>query len=251
MKEPQINIYKDNLRVAEALAVFLAFWLSRQERAAIALSGGSTPTLLFRHLAERYRDRIDWSKVHFFWGDERCVSPENADSNYGTARDLLFQHLPIPEGNIHRIRGEAEPAEEALRYGEEIRRHVPISGTLPSFDMILLGMGTDGHTASIFPDQMELLKSDSICAVARHPETGQQRISLTGPVINNGRQIIFLVTGAGKAEKVEEVIEKKGDWKDYPAAHIAPERGGLFWFLDLAAAGRLPEVEEGGAIELI
>lgn len=236
MQDPHISIYKDNPQVAESFAVFLAFWLKQRNRVTIALSGGSTPTLLFRHLAEQYRDRIDWSKVHFFWGDERCVPPDDAESNYGTARELLLQYIAIPAGNIHRIRGEAEPAEEARRYEAEIREFVPNAGNLPAFDLVLLGMGSDGHTASIFPDQMELLEADSLCSVARHPETGQQRITLTGPVINNARQVAFLVTGAGKAEKVEEVIKKKGAWKDYPAAHIDPERGDLYWFLDAEAA---------------
>lgn len=239
MNQPDIHIHPDRQRVAAAFALFLAYWLKPRKRATIALSGGSTPRLLFRHLADQYRDRIDWTRVHFFWGDERCVPPGHAESNYGMTRDLLLQHIAIPEENVHRIRGEAEPKTEAKRYGEEIREHVAKTDGRPAFDLVLLGMGDDGHTASIFPDRMQLLTAEDPCAVAEHPESGQQRITLTGPVINNAGMITFLVTGAGKAERVEGILQKKGNWKSYPAAHIQPKRGALHWFLDEEAGAAL------------
>jgi len=241
MNQPDIHIHPDKQRVAEAFALFLAYWLKPRERATIALSGGSTPKLLFRHLADLYRDRIDWSKVHFFWGDERCVPPDHEESNYGMTRELLLQYIAIPEGNVHRIRGEADPGEEAQRYGEVIQEFVPKANGRPAFDLMILGMGDDGHTASIFPDQLELLKAEGPCAVASHPESGQQRITLTGPVINNAGLISFLVTGADKAPRIEEIFQKKGNWENYPAAHIQPERGELHWFLDEEAGGRREE----------
>ncbi|GJM35828.1 MAG: 6-phosphogluconolactonase [Saprospiraceae bacterium] len=235
-----LHIFEDNPGVAAAFAEWLAQWLERKDKATIALSGGSTPQLLFQVLSEQYSDRIDWSVVHFFWGDERCVSPDNPESNFGMTRDLLLKNIDIPQSNIHRVRGEANPQAEAPRYGEEIRRRVdPGAEGLPQFDLIILGMGSDGHTASIFPHQMELLTSSKICAIAIHPESGQHRISLTGPVINAAAQVAFLVTGESKQEKVSAILQKQGNYLDYPSAHIHPTSGALHWFLDRAAAAGL------------
>lgn len=234
----EINVYAGGEQVAEAFAVFLAWTLKWRDRTTIALSGGTTPRLLFQHLAGQYRDRIDWASVHFFWGDERCVPPEDKESNFGMARDLLFNGLDLPEANIHRIRGEDDPAVEAGRYAEEIAASVPFANGLPAFDIIMLGLGEDGHTASIFPDQMALLQATDYCAVARHPQSGQARITLTGPVINNARHVAFLVTGSSKAEVVREIITGEEQALRYPAMHIRPHTGNLYWFLDEPASAR-------------
>ncbi len=247
MPKPEINILRDQGQVADAFALFLALTIRQRPRTTIALSGGSTPQLLFRRLAEDYAGRIDWSGVHLFWGDERCVPPGHEDSNYGMTKRLLLDRVDIPAANVHRIRGEADPREEAHRYSAEIMERVPEEKGLPAFDIVLLGLGDDGHTASIFPDQLSLLAVEAVAVTARHPGTGQQRISLSGPVINNGRHIAFLVTGAGKAGRVREVLQHEGAWQGYPAAHVEARNGRLLWFIDRAAARGLPEAELPGS----
>jgi len=230
-----VNIAADKKGVARLFAQWLEEMARNSEKLTIALSGGSTPAVLFQLLAEQYKDKIDWTKLHFFWGDERCVPPDDEESNFKMANELLFEQVGVPIANIHRIKGEAPPAEEARRYAEEIKSVVSSENGLPVFDLIILGMGEDGHTASIFPNQMELLKETSWCAVAQHPESGQKRITLTGPVINNARQVAFLVTGASKAEKVKAVFSKEENSERYPAAHVRPEHGALHWFIDEAS----------------
>ena len=193
--------------------------------------------LLFRHWAEYYADRLDWSRIHLYWGDERCVPPDDPESNYGMTRELLLQQVAVPKGQVHRMRGEADPLAEAQRYGELLQRELPRQGEIPVFDLIILGMGDDGHTASIFPDQQELLRAPGPCAVAVHPESGQQRITLTGPVINQAARVAFLVTGENKKEKVNQVLRGGPDEQAWPAAAIRPVDGELHWFLDQAAYG--------------
>ncbi|MCB0560518.1 MAG: 6-phosphogluconolactonase [Lewinellaceae bacterium] len=235
----QIHIAETAEQVAEDFAHFFADWVKDKPMVTVALSGGSTPKVLFRLWANQYQDNIDWEKAHFFWGDERCVPPGDEESNFKMAHDLFLSKIGLPQENIHRIRGEANPEEEARRYAEDILRNVASRNGSPSFDMILLGMGDDGHTASIFPHQMELLSAEALCGVATHPVSGQQRITLTGKVLNNAREVAFLVTGQGKAQKVEEIIKGKEGSQRYPAAHIEPTHGALHWFTDQAAAAGL------------
>jgi 6-phosphogluconolactonase len=223
--------------VAKEFADFLADRVTGRHAFHIALSGGSTPMILFDLLANEYADRLPWGQLHFYWGDERCVPPSHDDSNFKMTEARLLSKVPIPKENIHRILGESDPEKEAARYAAEILKNVPINNLYPRFDMIILGMGPDGHTASIFPHQMELLDKVRICEVATHPESGQKRITLTGPVINNAECIAFLVTGGNKKAKVKEILDKTGNWKLYPAAHIQPTDGQLIWFLDAAAKG--------------
>ena len=223
--------------VAEAFAKDLAQRIAAADQLTIALSGGSTPKLLFDHMAAEYAD-IDWSKVHLYWGDERCVPPTDDDSNYKMTVTHLLSKIDMPEANVHRVLGENDPVQEAERYGKEIEDGLPSANGLPQFDLIILGMGADGHTASIFPHEMELLDSKEVCAVATHPESDQKRVSLTGPVINNAKAVTFLVTGASKAEKVVEIFNQSGDWKSYPASYIKPDSGELTWYLDKAANGQ-------------
>jgi 6-phosphogluconolactonase len=237
MPHPSWHIFPNSEAVAAAFAAFLAKTVRPDQPFHLALSGGSTPKLLFSHLAEHYAEKIPWEQVHFWWGDERCVPPEDAESNYRMTRERLFEPLCLHGPQIHRILGEAEPEAEASRYGAEIEAALPAENGQPVFDLIMLGMGEDGHTASIFPDQMDLLTAAATCAVATHPESGQQRVSLTGPVLNAARQVAFLVTGAGKAPKVTAIREGKPEREAWPAAHIDP-RGDLMWFLDAAAAGQ-------------
>jgi 6-phosphogluconolactonase len=202
----------------------------------VALSGGSTPELLFSIFGDHYSASVNWEDVHFFWGDERCVAADDPESNYGMVKRSFFDKIVIPELNIHRIIGENDPVKESVRYSEEISLFtMPLNG-LPRFDVVILGLGEDGHTASIFPGQEHLLESYDICDVAIHPVTGQKRITLTGRVLNNADQIIFMVTGAKKSAIAGEIINRGPLSLKYPAAHIVPSHGSMSWYMDGEAA---------------
>ena len=201
----------------------------------IALSGGNTPKIIFKILSSDYKNKIDWKKVKLFWGDERCVPPENEESNYGTAKVLLFDKVDIPTKNIFRIIGENNPAEEAKRYSKVIKENVETKNQLPSFDLFMLGLGQDGHTASLFPDQMNLLTSDNICETAVHPQSKQIRVTITGKVINNSKKIIFLVSGKNKAAIVKRIFNDDNS-KSLPAENIRANNGIINWYLDEDAA---------------
>lgn len=234
-----LRIAKSPEETARKFAEYLIDQHQKSDVLHVALSGGSTPKILFDLLATEFKMAIDWNRIHLYWGDERCVQPTDEESNFKMTQDRLLSKVAIPEANIHRVKGEANPEEEADRYGSEIEEHLDKRNGLPVFDIIILGMGSDGHTASIFPHEMELLQSESICAVANHPESGQKRVSLTGPVINTAKSVCFLVTGEGKKEKVREIIKEEDSASDYPAAHIKAKEGELIWFLDDAAAAEL------------
>jgi 6-phosphogluconolactonase len=239
MSDTIIKISKTPNETAHEFANFLADDIAQTEKLyTLALSGGSTPKLLFTILAEEYKDKIDWQKIHFFWGDDRMVAVSNPQSNYGEAKRILFEKIKIPRCNLHPIDGLIPPNIEADRYAEKINLIVPKRNGLPCFSMVLLGLGEDGHTASIFPNQMCLLSSDKICEPAWHPQTKQPRVTITGKTVNNAQKIAFLVTGAAKAEKISEIINTRGSYLTYPAAHIAPVHGKLFWYLD-KEAGKL------------
>ncbi len=208
--------------------------ISKKGEINIALSGGNTPKLLFEVLAKEYTDKIDWSKVNLFWADERCVPPDDKESNFGMTEKILLRNIPIPEENVHRIFAGGDPETEARRYSEDLERHIIIKNGFPEFDLILLGVGDDGHTASIFPNQMELLNSNDAYAVAVHPVSRQKRITLTGKAINNADRICFLVSGKGKKKVVGEILNREGEYMKYPAANI--KRGNTVWYLDSDAA---------------
>lgn len=235
--KPHLHIAATPEAVALEFANFLQEKASEKQQLHIALSGGSTPQLLFDLLAKDFRHSIDWERIHFYWGDERCVPPTHDDSNYKMTKEHLFDRVPVPADHIHRIEGERPPAEEAERYGAVVSKNVPQANQLPRFDMIILGLGTDGHTASIFPHQMELLTAPNVCAVATHPDSGQKRVTLTGPVINNAQQVAFLVTGSPKRDKVKAILHHTGGWEKYPGSFINNTPGELHWFLDEAAGG--------------
>ena len=232
----ELKIFKDKNEVAEKFCAYLENLITVREAIYIALSGGSTPKIVFDRLAQNY-SHLDWSNVHLFWGDERCVPPTHEDSNYKMTVDHLLSKIVIPKENIHRIKGEAPPAEEAETYGRLLERVLPKHNGIPQFDLVMLGMGSDGHTVSIFPNQIDLWSSEKWCEVADHPTNGQKRVTITGTVINHAREVAFLVTGAEKQEKVTEILQNKPNSKLYPAALVAPDYGRLSWFLDEAAAG--------------
>ena len=207
-------------------------------KACIALSGGNTPVPFFREIASamgepRYNDV--WSRVHFFWVDERCVPPEDTESNYGMVRRYLFEKAGFADERIHRIMGENNPDQETKRYAGELQRNVPFVRGLPSFDWILLGLGSDGHTASLFPDRMDLASSDKLMEHVRHPQSGQSRITMTPRLINNAGRISFLVTGASKRAILQALDVSTDHLPAFPAQMIRPLHGVLDWWMDREA----------------
>jgi len=238
----EIKIFSSTYDLAEKLAEELIVMINdsagKKKPLSVSLSGGTTPDLFFSLLGARFSKSAQWEYVHFFWGDERCVPADNPESNYGVTRKFFFEKIEIPSSNIHRIKGEEDPEEEAVRYSGEIMSNSRIKNGLPVFDMIILGLGVDGHTASIFPGNMKLLDSDNICEVTVHPVTLQKRITITGRVINNSDCVTFFVTGKEKAETVEKIVNKWPSAKSFPASYIVPLHGKLRWFID-REAGRL------------
>jgi 6-phosphogluconolactonase len=211
-------------------------------RFAAVLAGGSTPKEMYAVLASDYADGIDWGKIHIFFGDERPVPPDDDDSNYKMAREVLLDHVPV--GGVHRIRGELPPDEAAGAYEEELRTFFE-SEEVPRFDLILLGVGGDGHTASLFPETSALEVHDRWVVANPVLKLDTTRITLTAPVINAARSVIFLVAGEEKAEALREILEGDADPRAYPATLIRPQ-GGPEWMLDRSAAsllgkGALPE----------
>lgn len=237
----EVRIYKTPKKVYNAIAkeILKATKDSNQACFDIALSGGNSPKGLFKKLGKKYKDVIPWERIHFWWGDERCVSPDDEQSNYKMTVDYLLSNISIPKENIHRIKGEEDPEKEAKRYSKEMEETLNSRGKDPVFDIIILGLGDDGHTASIFPDQLELFEHDENCAATQHPITGQNRITVTGNVINNANQIFFLVTGENKSVRVGEIMNDNEAAKLLPAYYISPKNGELIWFLDEPAASKI------------
>lgn len=238
-----LNLYETPEKLAEELATQLMNWVENSPHPLfhLAISGGRTPDILFQALAEKYPDPKYWGKVHFWWVDERMVPPDDAESNYGKVYQTLFSKKIIPQENIHRIKGENEPFEESKSYSRQIVQKVPMQDGWPAFDLILLGMGEDGHTASIFPDQMHLLESPRTCEVATHPKSGQKRVTLSGTTLNHARKVCFIVTGPDKAGKVMEIVTSHENAWLLPAAHVKPVNDEVIWYLDEAAAREIKE----------
>ncbi len=207
-----------------------------------ALSGGSTPKKLYALLAcDPYRQQIDWTKAEIFWCDERCVPPEDVESNYHLAREVMLSMLPIPAGQIHRMPAdEADRAAAAVAYEQEIRRVFGTNG-LPSFDLMQLGLGPEAHTASLFPHQPSLQETERLVMFVTVPKPPPPRLTLTPPVLNAARHILFLVTGAEKADAVRAVVEGDDQPADYPAQIVRPTQGEVTWMLDTAAASTLQQ----------
>ena len=213
---------------------------SVQERGAfsVALAGGSTPLGMYELLAgEPYRSQVEWERVLFFWGDERCVPPDDPESNCGAAVAALVSELGLPEANVHRMRGEVDPHEAANAYEHEIRQ--VIGGQPPRFDLILLGMGDDGHTASLFPGTDALGETGRMVVANHVPKLDAWRLTFTSTLINAAHQVLFLVTGDGKAEALREVLEGEPDPDTYPSQLVRPTDGRLLFHLDEPAAALL------------
>lgn len=206
----------------------------------IALSGGSTPQALFSLLAtETYRDCINWEKLHFWWGDERFVSKDSKESNFGTAYRLLFNQIPnFNSINLHPIRFGKSIKESRDSYSREMKELISSKHGIPVFDWCLLGMGDDGHTASLFPND-KALNSIELTEIVRHPITLQERVTITLPVINLARRISILVSGSKKNKMLAEVLENKSEKNKYPISHVCSSNNNLEWHVDTDAFGKI------------
>ncbi|HEX7955298.1 MAG TPA: 6-phosphogluconolactonase [Pyrinomonadaceae bacterium] len=238
-----VGVYADAEGVARAAAQTFAH-LAREavaERGAfsVALSGGATPRRVHEILAgEEYRASVPWPDVHVFFGDERAVPADHAESNYRMASETLLSRVPIPAENVHRIEGLGDAAANASDY-ESVMRGFFGDADRPRFDLVFLGMGDDGHTASLFPHTSALAEARAWVAANWVEKLGAWRITLTAPAINAARRVIFLVTGAPKAERLREVLAGERDPSRLPAQLIRPRDGALSWYVDAAAAARL------------
>lgn len=230
----KLAVFPSSIETSRALILRLVELMNEEPERIfhIAVSGGNTPALMFDLWANEYVEITPWERMRIYWVDERCVPPEDSDSNYGMMRSLLLGIAPISYDHVFRIRGEEKPAKEAERYSELVRKQVPIKQGWPEFDIVLLGAGDDGHTSSIFPGQEDLLSSPCIYVVSTHPCNGQKRIAMTGYPILKARHVIFLITGKNKADVVEEICNS-GDTG--PAAYVAHHARNVELFVDKGA----------------
>lgn len=256
-----VRVYRDAeelaLKAARRFARLADQYVVACGRFTVALSGGSTPRAMFSLLATHpFADTVPWSSIYFFWGDERCVPPDHPDSNYRMARETLLSKVPVPPQNIFRMPAEIpDPEQAAEQYARALsefffaRSDAPTSGTaplssLPRFDLVFLGMGPDGHTASLFPHSAALQAGEQI-AVANYVEKfAAHRITLTAATINNARNVTFLVAGDDKAEVLKTVLEGSFQPDLYPSQLIRPVNGTLLWMVDEPAARLLSEFKQ-------
>ena len=242
---PDIRIFKDLERLSHhAAEIFVeqgAQAIRGRGRLLVALNGGSTPTRLFRLLATDYRDKLDWTRMHVFWGDERCVPPHDSGSSYGQARETLLDHVAIPESNVHRIKGELEPATAAIEYAQILKSFAAEHLQFPRFDLVYLGMGEDGHTASLFPGSTVDVTEPVIPVTAKYQDRPANRVTMAPIVFNQAHTVVFMATGEKKANTLAEVLSDRYNPELYPAQRIDPKDGQLIWLVDKDAAGRLPK----------
>ena len=257
--DAQVRVYRDAgevaLKAARHFARLADQYVVGGGKFTVALSGGSTPRAMFSLLAQApFADTVPWDSIYFFWGDERCVPPDHADSNYRMARETLLSKVPVPAENVFRIPAErADPAGAADEYaatlinffasGAQPQGTAPLAG-VPRFDLIFLGMGPDGHTASLFPGTAALHVTDKVVVANYVEKFNAHRITLTAPTINNARNVTFVVAGPDKAEALREVLEGPYQPESYPSQLIRPQHGSLLWMVDEAAAARLTERHE-------
>ncbi|MFV1858396.1 MAG: 6-phosphogluconolactonase [Anaerolineales bacterium] len=238
-----IQVHEDTKALAQAAADrFVAASedaIEKRGRFTVALSGGSTPQETYSRLADpSLATRVSWRNVLLFWGDERCVPPDHPDSNYRMVRKTLIQKVPIPQTNVHRILGELDPDLAAEAYVDELRS-VFGSEERPRFDLIFLGLGEDGHTASLFPGSLALSETEHWVLAVFAEQLQTWRVTLTPPVFNSARQLLFLVAGKSKADRLQEVLEGEPQPESLPAQIIQPRNGQVTWLIDQAAAAKL------------
>lgn len=243
--KPEIRIFNDLENLSRAAANLFteqaAESITKRNRFLVALNGGNTPMGLFQLLATDFREQVDWSQVHLFWGDERCVAPDDAGSSYGQAREVLLSRVPIPEKNIHRVKGELGPVEASKEYSLVLKEISSPPLEWPRFDLVYLGMGEDGHTASLFPGSPVDLVEPVIPVTAHYQDRPADRVTLTPVVFNKARMVVFMATGKKKAHTLAEVLSDRYNPTLYPAQRINPKDGQLIWLVDEEAAGKLPQ----------
>lgn len=237
-----IRILPDSAAIAETAAGIVSDLarkaVEQRGRFSLVLSGGSTPRALYERLgSEPYVRQIQWDKVHIFWGDERCVEPDHAESNYRMAKEALLDHAELLPENVHRIKGEIAPDQAASEYEAVLKDY--FGGDEPRFDVLLLGMGDDGHTASLFPHTVALIEVEK-WVVGNYIASKQVwRVTLTAPAINAAANVIFLVSGTSKAERLRQVIKGSYQPDELPSQLIKPRNGSLIWLVDQSAAAGL------------
>lgn len=235
-----VKILKDTDAIAEFVAQKMILIaqeaIAERGKFTLALAGGSTPKPLYVLLGTTYRDEIDWSKTHLFWGDERTVPPDHPDSNFRMVQGALLDRIPQPAG-VHRMLGELPPEEAAKRYADRLVEIIPTKP--PCLDVILLGMGDDGHTASLFPHTEALSETEKYVVANEVPQLDTWRISLTYPVLNHAHQVIFLVAGEKKAERLYEVLHGEPKPLELPSQAVNPAEGDVTWVMDYSAGRQL------------
>lgn len=243
MANREINVSKNQEEIfAKSANIFTQ--LASQAIAArgqfsVALSGGSTPKGMYTLLAsDAYKDKIEWAKVHLFWGDERSVPPTDSQSNYRMANESMISKISIPTENVHRMHAEAQDIESAAKaYEASLKRVLNFTSGQPCFDLILLGMGDDGHTASLFPGTKALAEKDRIVVVNWVEKFGTNRMTFTAPAINNARNVVFMAAGESKRQPLKEVLTGARNPELYPSQLVQPTNGKLIWLIDEAATG--------------
>jgi 6-phosphogluconolactonase len=224
-------------KAAEQWITIAAAAITASGRFAVALSGGSTPKILYSLLATpEFRKRIEWNHVHLFWGDERCVPPDHAESNFRMVREALLSKIDLAPENIHRMSGEKDPATAAVEYEHQLRNFFLGKTAAPRFDLVLLGLGEDGHTASLFPGSTALKETERWVATSYVERLHAHRLTLTLPVINAAAQVSFLVAGESKSAIVEALLGNDSHPPEYPADQVRPMTGKLTWFVTQDAA---------------
>jgi 6-phosphogluconolactonase len=251
---PGVRVYPNPTEVARAMARFFIDYawqsIARDGQFMVALSGGHTPQMLFEFLASpEFRGQVDWAKVHVFWSDERAVPPTHPDSNYGMARRELLIRVPIPEANVHRMEAEkANIGRAAHDYEEVLRRYLELDDRgFPRFHLILLGMGTEGHTASLFPGARVTRQTSRWVSTPSVAKLNARRMTLTLPVLDAAQRVNFLVVGAEKAEILRAVLETKPE-PPYPAQLVQPRNGSRMFLVDEAAAALLTPAKPAASV---
>jgi 6-phosphogluconolactonase len=211
-------------------------------RFSVALAGGSTPKGIYIQIAANDgnpSDRLPWERIHVFFGDERCVPPDHADSNFRMASETLLARVPLPPANVHRLLGEDDPAAAVAKAERDLQEYFGFGAGPPRFDLILLGLGADGHTASLFPETEALRETARPVFANWVPKLNTHRLTLTFPVVNNGVEVVFLVAGTEKTKMLRETLQPSEDGPAHPALSVRPTLGRLLWLVDEAAVGGL------------
>lgn len=228
------------VRAAEEVAHFAGEAVCTHGEFTLCLSGGATPAATYELLATRFHLSVDWKEVRFFWGDERCVSADDPASNYGMANRTMLSKLALRPDQIHRIPGEAPPEEAARAYEEDLRAFFGLDeGEFPRFNLVLLGLGDNSHTASLFPGSPAIHETERLAIAVEVDAPERRRVSLTVPVFNHAARVMFIVGGESKAQAVKNILQGPRDPERFPAQLIAPEDGEVLWLLDKAAARML------------